>query len=268
LIRKHLTPNPQAKARVLFLSDAFTEYFHPQAGLAAVQVLQACGFHVRVLPVLGAGRTLISKGFLQAAKKQAERVLDAAARLDPEGCLPVVGVEPSEIYTLRDEYLDLFPGDQTRQSQARALAERAWMIDEFLVRPGLDGEVRLARLKAKPVQGLRQILLHGHCYQKAQPPAEDGYPTGVAATVAMLKMRGCQVQVIDATCCGMAGAFGYEAEHYALSAQVGELSLFPAVRQAQPEAIIAASGVSCQAQILDGTQREAVHPITVVANFT
>jgi Fe-S oxidoreductase len=107
-------------------------------------------------------------------------------------------------------------------------------------------------------------LLHGHCYQKAQPPAPDGYPSGVSATLAMLKAVGYEVELIDSGCCGMAGAFGYETEHYDLSMQVGELGLFPAIRATGGETIIAAAGVSCQAQIQDGTQREAVQPIRLV----
>lgn len=265
-LRRPMPPSGQQEC-VLFLSDAFTEFFHPQAGLAAIQALQAAGCVVEILPVIGAGRTLISKGFLEAARAHARRVLEAIERLDPQGQIPVVGVEPSEIYTLRDEYLDLWPEDE----RAQALAERAYMIDEFLVRPGVTGQMRLLRIvndgppaaSQAPDAG-RTVLLHGHCYQKAQPPAADGFPTGVAATVTMLKSAGYQVEVIDSSCCGMAGAFGYEAEHYALSLQVGELGLFPAIRRAGDEVIVAASGVSCQAQIEDGAQRQAVHPITLI----
>lgn len=109
-----------------------------------------------------------------------------------------------------------------------------------------------------------KVLLHGHCYQKAQPPAEDGYPTGVPATVAMLQALGYQVEVVDSGCCGMAGAFGYETEHYDLSVKVGELSLFPAVRKSDPEVVVAAAGTSCRSQIKDGTAREAVHPVCLI----
>jgi Fe-S oxidoreductase len=190
-------------------------------------------------------------------------LFEAISRLDPEGCLPVVGVEPSEIATLRDEFLDFFPGDQ----KVRALSKRAWMVDEFLVRPGPDGIPRVSHLNSgtsgnghPPVK----VLLHGHCYQKAQPPSEDGYPTGVPATVSMLQALGYQVEVVDSGCCGMAGAFGYEAEHYDLSVKVGELALFPTVRKSDAEAIVVAAGTSCRSQIKDGTDREAVHPICLV----
>ncbi len=138
------------------------------------------------------------------------------------------------------------------------------MIDELLIRPSSDGKTRISKIKLPSGFAGRNVLLHGHCYQKAQPPSADGYPTGVSATTAMLKAAGYRVQVIDTTCCGMAGAFGYESEHYDVSMQVGELGLFPAIRKAAPDTLLAASGVSCQAQIADGTQRKVVHPITLV----
>lgn len=258
-----------AQESVLFLSDAFTEYFQPHvsAGLAAVRALRSAGCRARVLPVVGAGRTLLSKGFLNAARRHAARVVAAARALDPQGEAAVVGVEPSEIYALRDELPDLLPGDE----YAERLARRAYMIDEFLVRPGTDGRPRLERVLetdgragARPAGG-RRVWLHGHCYQKAQPPAEDGFPTGVAATQAMLEACGYRVSPIESGCCGMAGAFGYEAEHYELSMKVGELGLFPAVRRSPPQELLAAAGVSCQAQIEDGAGRRALHPILLLA---
>jgi FAD/FMN-containing dehydrogenase/Fe-S oxidoreductase len=254
--------NGTKKTSVLFLTDAFSHYFHPETELAGVQVLERCGERVSVLPLIGAGRTLISKGFLDAARRHAGQVVAAIRRADPQGRLPVVGVEPSEIYTLRDEFLDLFPDDE----YVMELSRRAWMVEEYLVRPAADGQPLLARLAVEPGArtASRQVWLHGHCYQKAQPPAGDGYPTGVAATVAMLRQCGYQVQVIEAGCCGMAGAFGYEAEHYSVSMRVGELALFPALRQAPEATIIAAAGTSCRSQIQDGVFQQAVHPICLV----
>jgi Fe-S oxidoreductase len=106
--------------------------------------------------------------------------------------------------------------------------------------------------------------LHGHCYQKAQPPAKDGYPTGVEATQLMLQNAGYSVKTIKDGCCGMAGAFGYETEHYSTSIKVGELNMFPAINNSA-ESIICAAGISCKSQIEDGTGRQAVHPITLVS---
>ncbi|OGO27085.1 MAG: hypothetical protein A2W33_03580 [Chloroflexi bacterium RBG_16_52_11] len=246
----------------LFLSDAFTEYLNPETGWAALQVLLACGYRPVLLPVIGAGRTLISKGFLGPARRYAMQVLEAITKIDPQGKLPVIGVEPSEIYTLRDEYLDLLPGNLHIQS----LAERAFMIDEFLVRPDLSEKPRLTSLKFLAEPERKRVFLHGHCYQKAQPPAADGFPTGTGATLAMLQSAGYQVSLVEAGCCGMAGSFGYEAEHYQLSLKIGELALFPALRAATSgeAAWIAASGVSCQAQIEDGVGQTACHPIDLV----
>jgi FAD/FMN-containing dehydrogenase/Fe-S oxidoreductase len=254
--------NGNKEMSVLLLTDTFSHYFHPETELAGMRVLERCGEQVSVLPLIGAGRTLISKGFLEAARRHASQVLAAIRQVDPHGQLPVVGVEPSEIYTLRDEFLDLFPGD----AYVMELAQRAWMVDEYLVRPGADGRPRLSKLAAgtDTPAGSLQVWLHGHCYQKAQPPAGDGFPTGVEATIAMLRQRGYAVQVIDSGCCGMAGAFGYEAEHYSVSMQVGELALFPALRQAPPGVIIAAAGTSCRSQIQDGASREAIHPICLI----
>jgi Fe-S oxidoreductase len=256
---------------VLFLSDPFTEYFFPEAGVAAIKTLIACGCQVILLPVLGAGRTLISKGFLKAAQRHALHLVEAIQRLDPTGELPIVGVEPSEIYTLKDELPDLLPGD----CGAEGLITRSFMIDEFLVRPPENiqpsagkPETRIASIRelSRPAQP-GEVLLHGHCYQKAQPPAADGYPSGVNATTAMLRAAGYQVREIEAGCCGMAGAFGYEAEHYEFSKKVAGLKLLPEVRAASPEAILAACGISCQAQIEDGAGRPAVHPIILVSSL-
>ncbi|MBI3159914.1 MAG: FAD-binding protein [Chloroflexi bacterium] len=244
--------------RVLFLSDAFTEYFYPEVGAAAVEMLEAAGCDVTKLPLVGAGRTLISKGFLPQARAHAVRALAAVAALDPLGTMPVVGVEPSELLTLRDEYLELMPGNEV----ARRLAKRAFLVDEFMVRPGLDGRPRAERL-AQAGRG-QKALFHGHCYQKAQPPADDGYPSGPEATKVFLEGMGYQAEMIPAGCCGMAGSFGYEAAHYEVSMQVGELALFPAVRAAGDVAL-AAAGVSCRAQIEAGTGRKAVHPVMLLA---
>jgi Fe-S oxidoreductase len=243
----------------LLLSDAFTEHFYPHRLDVAVDVLARVGYRAEILPVVGAGRTLISKGFRKAAKRHARKLVAAIEELDPEGYIPIIGLEPSEIYTISDEYPDFFPADE---SVAR-MAKRAWMIDEFLVRDNRL-ETCLTNLPSANIP-TTNILLHGHCYQKARPPADDGEPVGVDASVALLETLGYSVEVVDAGCCGMAGAFGYEAEHYDISMKVGELALFPAVRTADADAIVAASGVSCQSQIEDGAGRKAVHPVELIA---
>jgi Fe-S oxidoreductase len=246
----------------IFLSDAFNEYFYPETGMDALKVLQACGFRVKMLSTVGTGRTLISKGFLNLAKKHAKRLVDEISRMDPLGKLPVIGLEPSEIYTLKDEYIDLLPNDENIES----LSQRAFMIDEFLLRPGNSGSPRLSRFYPQKEMGENRtnVLVHGHCYQKAQPPAIDGFPVGVAATVAMLENAGYSVKIIEDGCCGMAGAFGYEVEHYSISKQVGDLALIPAIKGSDIQ-IIAASGISCKSQIEDSTGLRAVHPISLLA---
>lgn len=258
---KSLLRNP-AEPNCLLLSDAFNEYFFPDTSLDALNVLLTLGDRVKILSTLGAGRTLISKGFLTQAKSHARHLMDEIQRIDPQGKMPVVGLEPSEIYTLKDEFIDLLPEDP----RVEALAQRAFMIDEYLIRPGSDGNQRLSKYAQKTGAGNdgTNVLLHGHCYQKAQPPATDGFPTGMAATAAMLEFVGYSVTTIDDGCCGMAGAFGYETEHYSVSMQVGEQALLPAIRMSE-SSIIAAAGISCQSQILDGTGRQAFHPISLVA---
>jgi Fe-S oxidoreductase len=198
---------------------------------------------------------LISKGFLPQAKKHARKVIEKIVRLDPRGETPIIGLEPSEIYTLRDEYIDFYKTDENIHN----IAARAYMLDEYLVR-FLDKENDLLKLLNISISGKR-VLLHGHCYQKTQPPAVDGFPVGIAATKYLLNAVGVEVEEIKSGCCGMAGSFGYEAEHYEVSMRVGEMSLFPAVRDADNNQTILAAGVSCRTQIEEGTDRIALHPI-------
>ncbi len=249
-------------ADVFFFRDPFIELFYSEIAQAAIKVLEASGCKVAVLPIVGAGRTLISKGLLPQAKEHARRVLQTIEAWDPQRRVPVVGIEPSEIYTLKDEYLDLLPGEEG----AAALAKRSYMLDEFLLRSGPNRFSYLEKLRAalsKPEN--KSVLLHGHCYQKAQPPADDGIASGAQATAALLTALGFEVETVDSGCCGMAGSFGYEAEHYDLSMQIGEMVLFPAVRAAAKQQIVAA-GVSCRAQIASGTGREAQHPVSLIAS--
>lgn len=250
---------------VLFLVDPFTEYFHPDEGLKAIDLLKKIGLNVYVLKTIGTGRTLISKGFIDAAREHAKKLIKEIETIDPSGSYSIIGIEPSDIYTLKDEYLDLnLPGDII------GIANRTFMIDEYLIRPSGKGsgaqEPRLLRIVERhdAEADKKDVLVHGHCYQKAQNRSTDGFPVGMDATIEMLKLAGYKVNAIDSGCCGMAGAFGYEAEHYDLSMQIGELSLFPTIRESNRDVIICTSGVSCQAQIEDGTGREAIHPIMLL----
>jgi FAD/FMN-containing dehydrogenase/Fe-S oxidoreductase len=250
---------------VLFLSDSFTEFFQPQIGLTALKVLSLAGCRIHILPTKGAGRTLISKGFLEAARKHGKKLLEDIRAIDPQGTMPIVGIEPSEIYTLRDEYLKLFSEDPDLGS----ISSRSFLIDEFLIRPGAQGIVRLSKLPLCDKKFNDKVLFHGHCYQKAQPPSADGYPVGVSASRKLLENAGYSVQIIDSGCCGMAGAFGYEKEHYKFSIRVAEYALFPAIRkglEVNNSVILCTPGVSCHSQIQDGIGVTPYHPIQLIAN--
>ena len=262
-------PDNEYQETILLLRDTFTHYFEPEIEQAVLNVLAACRIRVKFLPYFGAGRTLISKGFIEPARRHAERILEAVQKLDPNGQLPVLGIEPSELYTLRDEFLDLLPG---KRKEVENLAKRAWLVDEFLVRPMNDDKNNKLRVTTVLQDNItdnspQRIILHGHCYQKAQPPAPDGFPVGQLASVELLRTFGYEVEIVSSGCCGMSGAFGYEAEHYDLSMQVGELALLPAVRVATRDGFgVSAVGTSCRSQILDGTGVAAEHPLIIVEN--
>jgi Fe-S oxidoreductase len=191
----------------------------------------------------------VSKGLLDEARRAAAQTVAALAPLAEAG-LPVVGLEPSCTLTLRDEYLDLLPGS----AQARVVADQTLLIEEFLSGLAEHGELDL---RWKPVAE-QQVLVHGHCYQKAL--------TSTRPLLKMLRLPGWLVGEINSGCCGMAGSFGYEAEHYALSQAIGEGRLFPAVRSAAANTLLAASGMSCRHQIVQGTGRQARHPIELLAD--
>lgn len=237
---------------VLF-ADTFMRFYHPEVGQAAVAVLEGLGYRVDV-PELGCcGRPMISKGLLDLARACARQTLARLAAAAPEG-VPVVGCEPSCLLTFRDEIPDLVPGEQ-----ARRVARQAVLIDEFLHRhirqhgwpvpPGTASG-------SGPAAG-RRVLLHGHCHQKAL--------VGMRPAREVLQAAGCVVEEVDAGCCGMAGSFGFEREHYDLSLAIGERRLLPAVRSQPPDVEVAATGTSCRQQIAHGTGRPARHLVEVLA---
>jgi Fe-S oxidoreductase len=246
--RKGARPAP-TQGRVTVLADSFTSYSEPGIGKAVVQLLEHAGYDVALESKGCCGRPSISKGLLDDARTKAKGLADSlCASGAADG--PIVGCEPSCILTLRAEHVQLLPDDPN----VRAVAERVKLPEELLVE-AIDG----GRLRLREDSWLagRTIVFHGHCHQKAE--------AGTAATVALLKrIPGATVQELDAGCCGMAGSFGYEAEHYDISLQVGEDRLFPAVRAAAVDAVIAATGTSCREQIHHGTQRTARHPVELV----
>jgi FAD/FMN-containing dehydrogenase/Fe-S oxidoreductase len=243
-------PAPVAsQGELIFLADSFTTFTEPSAGRAAIELLELAGWQVRFEDAGCCGRASLSKGLVGPARRMAARLAGRLGEAAARG-VPIVGVEPSCLLTLRDEYAALLPGDP----RAAALAAATRLPEELLLEA--IGAGRLILPRENPVSG-RSVLFHGHCHQKAL--------AGTAATTALLRsIPGADVREIDAGCCGMAGSFGFEAEHYGLSMSIGELRLFPAIRAEAEETIIAATGVSCRQQIAHGTGRAARHPLEIV----
>jgi Fe-S oxidoreductase len=236
----------QGRSEVTLLADSFTTYTEPAIGRAAVELLELAGYRVRLAAEGCCGRSSLSKGLLDDARRKAAALVAQLA----DTTSPIVGCEPSCLLTLRDETLSLLPDDD----RARQVAGRVRQVEELLAEAIDAGDLTLA--EDSWVAG-RRILFHGHCHQKAD--------VGTAATVALLRrIPGAQVVELDAGCCGMAGSFGFEAEHYAVSMTIGEDRLFPAVRAEPANTVIAATGVSCRQQIAHGTERRAHHPIELV----
>jgi Fe-S oxidoreductase len=244
------------RPQVLYLSDPFGHSVEPQVEQAAFDVLDMAGFDVLVLPVSGAGASLLSKGMIAPARRHAASVLDALARLDPTGSLPVVGIEPPELYTLKNDYLALLP---ERSEEIQRRSEKTWLVEELLIRSGA-----LDLWREKKLTGGEKLKFQPHCHQRAESPAADGMPNGVNATVEVLRACGYSVDVLNTGCCGMAGTFGYDAEHYELSMQVGALQVFPQVKAAG-DSKITSTGAACRMQIIQGTGVEAEHPLILVA---
>ncbi|MGW1076277.1 FAD-binding and (Fe-S)-binding domain-containing protein [Streptomyces sp. NPDC002537] len=240
---------PAPQGQLTFLADSFTTYTEPDIGRAAIELLEHCGWEVRLESGGCCGRAALSKGLLDDAKARARALAHRIAATSDPGS-PVVGCEPSCLMTLRDEHRSLHPGDPVIED----IAGRVRQVEELLLDAVADGRLRL-REDSWPAG--RRLLYHGHCHQKAE--------VGTRATVDLLKaVPGAEVVEADAGCCGMAGSFGYESEHYALSMTVGEDRLFPAVGAEPGDTVIVATGTSCRQQILHGTGRTAWHPVRLV----
>lgn len=253
--RKHAPPAPQsANDAPILISDTYTEYNYPHLGKAALRVAEAAGCRVEVWgprELDCCGRPLISKGLLDEARALAIKNVRRMAPAVAQGRRFML-IEPSCAAAYRDEYPDLVPPEMREDAQRVAAATLT--VEEWLAEIGEAGQLPPERFDDQP----REVLLHGHCYQRAL------WGT-TAAHHALNLIPNCRVTELDDGCCGVAGSFGYEAEHYELSVQIGEQRLLPAVR-AHPEAIIAASGVSCREQVQHGAGREAQHPIEIVAS--
>jgi FAD/FMN-containing dehydrogenase/Fe-S oxidoreductase len=241
------TANTASMGTVTWLADSFTSYTEPSVGVAAIELLERAGWQVQLVDGGCCGRAAFSKGLLEQARRQASGLLELLAHTDG----PIVGAEPSCLLTLGAEHHALLGAEDTRVA---GVARRARLVDELLVQAVDAGQLRL---DPDSWPAGRRILYHGHCHQKAE--------VGTRATVELLRrIPGADVVELDAGCCGMAGSFGFEAEHYDVSMAVGEDRLFPAVRAEPSDTLIAASGVSCRQQIGHGTTRRAWHPVELL----
>ena len=247
------TSAAQGAREVVLFADTFNTYFEPENARAALRVLEAAGYHVHLPKAadgqrpLCCGRTFLSVGLVEEARREARRMLEAFAPFVSRG-VSVVGLEPSCLFTLRDEFPAMLPGEATRQ-----LAGEALLFEEFLSREAAEGALTL---RLNPLSA-RQALLHGHCHQKA-------FAAMGAVEKTLRLVPELEVKTIASSCCGMAGAFGYGADTYDISMKMGELALLPAVRQAPADALLVADGTSCRHQIADGASRRAVHVARVL----
>ena len=241
---RHAPPAAAPRGEVVLFHDTFVTYNTPEIGRAAVELLEAAGYRVTLVDKKCCGRPLISKGLLAEARDHAAWNV---GRLAPYArrSVPIVGLEPSCLLTLRDESVDLL-----RTDDARIVARHAFLLEEFLARErGRGLELRFAG-------GGRRVLLHGHCHQKAL--------VGTGPTVAALGWAGFRVEEVDSGCCGMAGSFGFEREHYDISVALGGRRLAPAVKAAHADTVIVAPGISCRQQIEHLAGRRALHPAEVL----
>jgi Fe-S oxidoreductase len=251
--QKHQKQNPKGSTqlkRVYLFCDEFTNYNDASIGIKTVLLLEKLGYEVSIPQHEESGRTWLSKGLVRKAQAIINRNIEALAPLVSAEA-PLIGIEPSAILTFRDEYPDLATDEN--MEAARTLATHVYTVDEFIANELAKGNIS-PELFTKET---KRIKLHGHCQQKAI--------SSVAATVKMLSApENYTVETIPSGCCGMAGSFGYEKEHYEVSMQIGELVLFPTVRGLETETVIAAPGTSCRHQIKDGTGRIALHPVEIL----
>ena len=237
---------------VVLLVDTFNRYFEPENAHAAERVLTRAGYRVvspdpaRGRP-LCCGRTFLAAGLVDEARKEAGRTVAALMPFVQSGT-PIIGLEPSCLLSLRDEFPAIVPG-----AAAKALAGHAQLFEEFAI---AEREAGRFDITLKPMPG-HSALLHGHCHQKAFATVDNAVKT-------LRLIPDLTVETFDSTCCGMAGGFGYEAEHYALSIKIGELGVLPKMRDAPPETILAACGTSCRHQIADGAGRDARHIVRIL----
>ena len=241
----HEAEGEGGKGEVVLFHDTFNNFNTPNVAISATRLLECLGYHVRLVNKRCCGRPMISKGMLGEAENNAAWNVDQLAGYAENG-VSIVGLEPSCLLTLRDEYPEFL-----RTNEAKRVAERSFLLEEFLHK-----EVNAGKLSFLSRSGKRKALLHGHCHQKAL--------VGSAPTMAVLNAAGFEVSEVDSGCCGMAGSFGFEKEHYDLSLKIGNRRLAPAVKTAASDVEIVAPGISCRQQIEHLTGRKAKHPAEVL----
>ncbi len=240
--------NDNINGKVYLFCDEFTNYYDVSVGIDAFELLTKLGYEVLIVEHEESGRAFISKGFLEEAKAIANINVGIFSDYITDDC-PLIGIEPSAILTFRDEYLRLADDKEN----ARKLAKNVLTIEEFFKK-----EITSGKIYSEQFSDVEKLIkIHGHCHQKSL--------SSVEATFAMLNLpKNNSVTIYNSGCCGMAGSFGYEKEHYEVSMQMGEDTLFPKVRATDAETAIAAAGTSCRHQIFDGTNRKALHPVTIL----
>lgn len=244
----HETPQASSnQSKVVLFNDTFTEFNHPEIGTAALKVLKALGVEVIIPPWTCCGRPLLSKGLLSQAKEKAAAVIAMLYPYAQKG-IKIIGLEPSCILTIKDDYPNFF-NDEPTQAVIRACTT----FDEFL-----NDQLQEGKLPLKFTETEQEVKIHGHCYQKSL--------VGMQPSLNVLNaIPGFTVSEIPSGCCGVAGSFGYEKEHYAFSIKIGELQLFPTIRKAAEKTLIVANGMSCRSQISHGTGKRALHLAEVIA---
>ncbi len=235
--------------KIYLFADEFTNYYDVEVGKKAILLLEKLGYAVAIAPINDSGRAYLSKGMLAEAKALANKNVQQLMPIISEAT-PLIGIEPSAILSFRDEYIRMIDNEAYKDS---CIVKHSWTIEEFLAQELAAGKISSALFTTEH----KQVKLHGHCHQKAL--------SEVSFTHQILSLpKNYHVETLPTGCCGMAGSFGYEKEHYATSMQVGALVLFPAVKRAGQEEIICAPGTSCRHQIMDGTKRVSQHPVEVL----
>lgn len=248
--QKKNTSGAFPNGRVYLFNDEFTRFNDTETGIKAIILLTKLGFEVIIPNHIESARTYLSKGFLRKAKAIANKNVSLLKEF-VSAETPLIGIEPSAILTFRDEYPELV--DEGLKQASHQLAENSYTIEEFIYKAFLRGQIRSDQF----IEEKRELLYHGHCQQKAI--------AGTKEALGILSIpKGWNAKEIPSGCCGMAGSFGYEKEHYEVSLKVGELVLFPAIRKSGSETTLSASGTSCRHQIKDGTSRIAKHPVELL----